>query len=273
MADAQVANRVAGATPAVRAAGADSVAMTTIAAIHAAVVRRTPEVRGAVDARPPVVAGSAVTGLVAPSVPTVVAVTNGPDRRGRVRVAPIGPVADRVSGPKVHGRVRKRIVPAVRGRSRVPTVTSGSTVRGSAGSPGLRDALPSAIPIVAGTIGVTVPDARMIEAVPRTVVSVGAVRPTALVAVGTIAASVAAVRPTGPIAVRIDPAGTGSIRPEVATVRALSREAVEKPTERDAAAAKAAVAESIDARHGPRNRTCPTRSRPAISIPPFGGIC
>lgn len=249
---AREANRAGGATPAARVIEAGSGATTTTVTMRAATGRRMPVARAAADARFPV-AGSAVIDLEVRSGPIVAAATNGTDRRGSVIAGPTGRADDRDSEPRAHGRVRRRIVPADRGRSRVRTVTGGITIRGSAAISGLRDALDSAIPIGAATSAV--PDARMVVAAPTTVVSV---------AVG---------RPSGPTAARIGPGGIVSSRVEAATDRQASPAPGERPGGHAAAAVKVAVAAPIDVRRGRRSRTCPTRSRPAISICPSDVTC
>ncbi|WP_189094675.1 hypothetical protein [Nocardia jinanensis] len=98
-------------------------------------------------------ADSVATGRAVRSGPIVVAVTIGPDRRGSVSAAPIGPAADRVSGRRVRGRARTIIVRAVRDRNRARMVTGATTGRGSAEISGLRGALPPAIPIAGGITG------------------------------------------------------------------------------------------------------------------------
>lgn len=193
-AGARVAIPAVRETPAARVTGAVS-AGTIIAAMPAGAANRTP---GAGDVRRPAVADSVVTGPAARSGPIAPAAGSGPELRGSATAVPTGRAAARVSGPKGHGWTGRTIDPAVRGRSRVRTVTNGSTERVIAETSGRRGALPPVTRTEAGTIAA--PGARTAEAVRTTAGSVGA-RPSSPLAVPTTVVSVDGVGPIGPLAV------------------------------------------------------------------------
>ncbi len=277
---------------AVRVAGADS-AETTIAAMPAAPANRMPGARD-VTGRGPAVANSVVTGHAVRSGPIEPAAKSGPALRGSATAVPTG----QDSGVKGHGRIGRTIVPVVHDRSRVRTVTSGSTARASAGTSGRREALLlSVIRIEGGTIAAA--DAGTAGAVaarpssplvvPMSVVSVDGADPTgptvgvmSVVSVGAVdptgptvgvmsVVSVGAVDPTGPTVGPTGRAGTGWGRRRAAAVRDFL--AVATPADPGAGAVRVGAVGPIVARRGPTSPICPMRSRPGISILRSGAIC
>lgn len=202
--------------PAARVTGA-VFAGTIIAAMPAGAANRTP---GAGDVRRPAVADSVVTGPAARSGPIAPAAGSGPELRGSATAVPTGRAAARVSGPKGHGRTGRTIDPAVRGRSRVRTVTNGSTERVIAETSGRRGALPPVTRTEAGTIAA--PGARTAEAVRTTAGSVGA-RPSSPLAVPTTVASVDGADRTGRSVGAMSVVSAGAVRPTGRTAEATGR--------------------------------------------------
>ncbi len=280
---------------AVRVTGADS-AETTIAAMPDALANRMSGARD-VTGRGPAVADSVVTGHAVRSGPIEPAARSGPGLRGSATAVPTGQAAAQDSGVKGHGRIGRTIVPVVHDRSRVRTVTSGSTARASAGSSGRREALLlSVIRIEGGTIAADAGTSGAVAArpssplvVPMSVVSVdgadptgptvgvmsvasaGAVDPTGRSVGAMSVVSVGAVDPTGPTVGPTGRAGTGWDRRRAAAVRDFL--AVATPADPGAGAVRVGAVGPIVARRGPTSPICPMRSRPGISILRSGAIC